>query len=84
MAREWAARRAEFRAAAASDRARAAQERENTTRAMEQEVTNATPIYIGLVAVVLLVIGGWFVLDRLRCDPILGKVPTWQMRHTCQ
>jgi len=81
--RRWAARREEVRAAAAADRERASRQRARWQRRMELEASNPVPLYLGLVAVLLLVVVGWCVLDAMRCDWFYANI-TLAKRHTCE
>jgi hypothetical protein len=82
-ARRWAARLDEVRAAAAADRERALAERAERDRRIEREHLNPVAFAFGLLAVMLLLLVGWFVVDRMRCDPFYSNAGLARL-HACR
>jgi hypothetical protein len=82
-ARRFAARQREFHVAAATDRLHHIVANERTRHEMEQESLSPTPFYIGLFAVLFLLVAGWFILDRMRCDSFYSTIPLAK-RASCE
>jgi uncharacterized membrane protein len=70
----WVAWREEARAAAAEDRKRAIDARAERDRQIEREYHNPVAFWVGLVVLLVLLVGGWFLLDAMRCDPFYSDI----------
>jgi hypothetical protein len=82
-ARRWAARQEEFRAAVAADRERVLKTQAEQRNHIEQGYGNHAGFFLGLLALLLLFAAGWFIIDRMRCDPFYASISRLSS-HTCQ
>lgn len=82
-ARRWKARRDAARAAVAKDRELARKTHAEQKHHIEHEPHNPIAFYIGLLAVALLFIVTWFIVDRMRCDPFYSNAGLSHL-HVCK
>ena len=72
--RRWTAWRDEAQAAAAADRQSVVKARAAQKRRAAHETRSPIPVGAGLLAALLLLIAGWFIFDRMHCDPFYADV----------
>jgi hypothetical protein len=72
--KRWIAWREGARADAAADREKALHARLEKEHRIEDEYHNPLAVYFGFLVVLLLLIGGWFIIDWMRCDPFYSDL----------
>ncbi len=80
----WAARQAEIRAAAAADRKRAQDARAEQHRHLTQDYHSPGAFILGLLVMAFLVIAGWFLINRMRCDPLFANPAPLRFHTSCE
>ncbi len=80
---QWAAWQAEMRAAAAEDRERVLKALVEEDRRIQQEYRNPVAFWLGLLAVMVLCVAGWFIVNAMRCDMFYSTV-TLAQRPACR
>jgi len=72
--RKWVAWRDAVRADAARYESQARAERDARDRQIKEDYHNPAAIWIGLAVLAALVVTGWFIVDRLTCDPMYSDL----------
>jgi hypothetical protein len=83
-AQRWTARQKEARAAVAADHELVLEQRAERNRRIEQELQNPVVFGFALLAVLLLLVAAWFIVDQMRCDPFYSDIHHSRLRKTCQ
>lgn len=80
----WTARQVEIRAAAAADRKRVQDARAEQQQRLTQDYHSPGAFILGLLVMVFLVIGGWFLINRMRCDPLFANPAPLRFHTSCE
>jgi hypothetical protein len=46
---------------------------------MEEEPTNSVALGLAFLVVLILILGGWFIVNQVRCDPLFSDVARTQV-----
>jgi hypothetical protein len=80
----WAARQEEIRAAAEADRKRAQEARAEQQRHLTQDYHSPGAFILGLLILAFFVIGGWFLINRMRCDALFANPAPLRFHTSCE
>ncbi len=79
----WVERRAEMRAADAADRDEARETRAEQERHIEEEPNSPLALCLGLLVVLMLLFGSWFIINQMRCNPLFSDAGL-SRSHACR
>jgi hypothetical protein len=83
-AQRWATRQEEIRAAAVADRKRAQDARAEQQQHLRQDYHSPGAFILGILVMAFLVIGGWFLINRMRCDPLFANPAPLRFHTSCE
>jgi len=78
--RRWVAWRKAVGAAVDEDHRRADGERTERQQRIERDYDDPRAVWIGLAVVLVLAVGGWFLIDAMRCNPLFSNSGLVQSR----
>jgi CHASE3 domain sensor protein len=70
--KNWTARKRSISAAAREEQRRSEEERARREQRAINEYHNPAAVWLGLAVVVILVVGGLFLINSMRCDPFFS------------
>lgn len=79
----WVERRAKMRATDAADRDPRLEMRAEQERHIEEEPNNPVALGLGLLVVLVLLFGSWFIINQMHCNPLYSDAGL-SRSHACR